>query len=212
MTIAGVLLLSACDSMPDASSAQQAFHAHRRSIDAIDVALRAAVRALPAEVRCPDAASVVAQHSPDADRAFEECTVRRSAWRSAMARATEELRRDQLIDLLDAHHDVLGIELGLTSTYAVGSVSSSNVGREAQNGIGIEGYNVGWHLYQTAFAFVPAGETEYVHVGDGEKRPGLEVAWSFSEGETAARARVIVLMEGETDATWRAGHRRAASR
>ncbi len=213
----------ACNEMPDASAAQAAFAAQRSTVASIDRRLRAEVARLPMTrvVRCRDAAEVARSNDPVMNQEFEACSARRSEWLSSSIAARERFPREVLLPMLDEHHRVLGIEVKLSLRdepqwqeveLQVGTDFASNPGVDARSGVGVEDYRLGWHLYQTAFAFVPQGQTEYVHVGDGEKRPGIEIVWSFTEGDVTAEILLVLLIDSETDARWRAGHRRARAR
>lgn len=214
------LVTTACSGMPDASSARATFDAHRATIEALDRELRAEVATLPQRevVRCEDPAAVAASNDAAMNARFEACTRQRQAWITSVNAATTRLRREVLPRWIDAHHDVLGVVVAVRSRgesrqdeARIGNTGPSQTGVDPSAGIGVDGYRVGWHLFQTAFAFVPRGETEYAHHGDGEHRPGIEVAWSFTDADASVDATLIVLAEDETEAEWRAGQRRAAT-
>jgi hypothetical protein len=205
--------------MPDASSARATFEAHRPTIEALDRELRAEVARLPHRevVRCEDPAAVAASNDAARNARFEACTRARGAWLTSVNAAMTRLRRDVLPGWIDAHHDVLGIAVVVRSRgesqhdeARIGNTSPLQLGVDPSGGVGVDGYRVGWHLFQTAFAFVPRGESEYAHYGGGEHRPGIEVGWSFTDGDASVDASLIVLAEDETEPEWRAGQRRAA--
>lgn len=202
---------SGCDRMPDASAATRSFGAHRAEAEAVEQALRAALRELPDEVRCADPATVVASQDLAAAAEFERCQEAHRAQLDAERAVWVRLRTETLPGLLDAHPSLLGAEITVGSSSAsVGTMGPSNVGTPAGEGTAVDGYELGWSLYQTAFEATPPGETTPLRVGDGEARPGLEITRSITERERVAQVRIVFLMEGQTDPEWRAAHRRIA--
>ncbi len=209
--IAAFLALAGCDPMPDASAATQAFRDRRADIVAIETAVRATLPATPTVPTCADPATV-ASDDPVASAEFARCHTEASAAREAAVVALARLSRETLPALLDANPRLLGVEIteGDASRHA-GTLGASNAGTDAEHGVGLDGHQVGWNLYQTAFAFTPPGESAEVRVGDGERRPGIEVVWTVTEGERTARVRAVILIDAQTDADWRAAQRRASS-
>lgn len=211
LTIAASLALAACDPMPDASSASQAFADRRAEIDAIEATVRSALPPTPPVPDCGDARVAAASDDPAVAAEFARCHAEARAAREAAIDALGRLSRETLPGLLDANPRLLGVEVTEgASTRSAGSLGASNPGTDAAHGVSIDEHQVGWNLYQTAFAFTPRGETDEVRVGDGERRPGIEVVWTITEGERSARVRAVLLIDAQTDAAWRAARRRAA--
>jgi len=212
LALIALISLAACDDMPDASSASQAFGDHRADVDAVEAAVRAALPALPPPIECADPAAVAASGDPAAAAEFERCHARESAQREAAILALRRLSRETLPGLLDARPALLGVEVTEgTASRSAGSLGASNAGTDGAQGVSIDDHDIGWNLYQTAFSFTPTGETAAISVGDGDARPGIEVVWSVTEGARTARVRAAILIGAQTDDAWRAAHLRAAS-
>ncbi len=203
--------------MPDASTAQRAYDAHRATIDHVDARLRAAVHDLPhtAVVRCEDARDVVRANNPARNAEYEACATRRRAWLERVNASWASFRWTGPVAALDAHLDLLGVSVSLSSrgetssyTVHVGATSPSRPGVAASQGFARGERSVGYHLYQTAFSFRRAGGSE-VRAGDGEHRAGIEVVWAFTDGDASVRVALVLLVDGATTFAWRAAHREA---
>jgi hypothetical protein len=220
-SLISLVLLTACSDMPDAEGARVAYATHRGTIDDVDQTLRRTMAELPlaSAVRCEDAQAVVDANDPERTAEFERCSQRRAAWIDSVPERWTAFRLSVPLDLLDAHPEILGLDVrarseGEANGYeaSVGNTGASNTGTAAESGITLDDRAVGWHLYQTAFSFVPEGESAYVSYGDGDQRPGIDVRWTFRVGDANADVHLVLLTEDRTTDRWRAGQRRAEGR
>jgi hypothetical protein len=210
-------LLASCSNMPDASRAQAAYDAHRATIDRVTQVLRReSSMLLHAPPVCEDAAAVAASGDEARNREFEACTERRRAELSSQAAEWGRFR-GVLLTLVETHHDILGLGVALSTpgrpplAADVGMSGPSQTGEPAASGFRRGDRAVGYHLYQTAFAFDVPGAPS-IAVGDGEHRPGLEVVFTVSSGTSSMRVALIVLIEDETTPAWRAAQRTLLAR
>lgn len=198
----GLLALTGC-SEPDESDAREWYGKLRPTVQATAADIRAAVK------RRPDLTAPAPKDcSGLPPETFVPCHEREYRTRTKRNAAARDLDRTDLPPLLD-RRGVVGVKLrhsvpGRPNQF-LGDIGLTPGGHSlrvnAEKGISIDDKRVGWGLYQTAYA------RKGVQQGDGEARPGIEVAWQFREGGITVDAAVWVLVDHETTPAWRAGLR-----
>lgn len=209
ITTAAVLALTShllgCDRGPTADDARETYAKHEPTVDAIDRRLRKEVKALPGlgEVssKCPE---------PAPWDAIDTCQEVTGGLRRMRSRALATLRRDA-VDYLD-YPNVIGLEVTYTSVedprpqtlldvgLTPGGVMPGHV--EASRGVEVDGLQVGWGRFQTAYR-IGDGPS----YGDGVGRLGIEVEWAFEEHGKRLRVQLWILADHHPPDPWRDGYR-----
>ena len=204
----------ACRRAPDEEDARRWYAKHLKTIDAIDRAIREEVAKMPEfsgkpfsctpKAADPGIPADLGQVVSDA-----HCSAQKLEWLEAHDKAELRFREDTLPEFLDLP-GVLGVAVGYqmpdtqlkNSLGRMGLCPGGYLGGTVRAGEGVEidGRNLGWGLYQTAYQL--AGGKQY---GDGKGRPGIEIAWSFRAEPALFDVTVAILAEEETTAEWRAG-------
>jgi hypothetical protein len=214
LILALLLGAGACRRAPDEEDARQWYAKHLKTIDAIDGTIRQEIARMPRFSGKPFSCTPKAADPSlpsDLGQVVSEahCSAQKLEWLEAHDKAELRFREETLHAFLD----LPGV-LGVAVSYQMPDTKLKNsLGRmglcpggflhgtvRAGEGVEIDGRKLGWGLYQTAYQI--GGGKQH---GDGEGRPGIEIAWSFRAEPAVFDVTATILAEEETTVEWREG-------
>jgi hypothetical protein len=176
--------------MPTARSAQSEYRARRALLDRIDRTIASAVDAIP---------GVDTSHFACATELSEQC-MRERAEQSAQRAAASRAFARGVLPSLGRGTEILGIRVEYAQDGiprgTVGLLEADSAGGrvgsvQAARGTTIDGRQLGWGAYQTAWR-----RGTGVQHGDGKYHPGIEVVWTQEHGNARVTIRTVILVDG----------------